>query len=181
MSLFEIILLAIALGVDCLVVSFCQGLVTKTNRTKLSFKMALIMGGFQALMPVIGYYFTDSILVYIYSYADIIAFIIFALLGLKFIIEAIYGSNECEVCKICFKNLILIGIATSIDALAAGVNLRLTSANLLLSVCIIGAVSFLMSQGGFWLGNYFKQLPSKVLEILGGLILIFLGIKSLLP
>jgi putative Mn2+ efflux pump MntP len=128
--------------------------------------MALIMGGFQALMPVIGYYFTDSILVYIYSYADIIAFIIFTLLGLKFIIEAIYGSNECEVCKVCFKNLILMGIATSIDALAAGVNLRLTSANLLLSVCIIGAVSFLMSQGGFWLGNYFggpaeKMKPQK--------------------
>ena len=100
-------------------------------------------------------------------------------LGIKFIYEA-FQKKEDMICCIGLKCLIGMGIATSIDAMAAGVSLRLTNASLVLSVALIGFVSFIMSLIGFWSGNIFKKLPSKYLEIFGGIILIFLALKAIL-
>ena len=180
MTLTDLILFAIALGIDCLVVSFCEGLVFVKNRTKNSFALASTMGIFQGGMPFISYLATGFVSKYLVYYTKWIVFAIFMFLGVKFLYEAFNKKEECPVCCIDFKCLVLMGIATSIDALGAGVSLKLTNTDLLLSVFFIGIMSFIMSLVGFWTGNRFKNLPTKYLEIIGGLILISLAWKTLL-
>lgn len=178
MNFIDLILLGLALGVDCFVVSFSQGLIFKSEKVKNSFKLALIMGLFQGAMPVIGYIGTNSLYKYVVPYSKWIVFGIFLLLGLKFIVES-FQLKEKEVQCIGLKCLLGLGLATSIDALVSGASIRLTQTSLLISVMIIGIASFLMSIGGFCSGNFIKNIPSKYLEITGGLILVALAIKSL--
>ena len=178
MNLVEIIVLAVALGVDCLVVSFSQGLIYKTKFLRNSLGLALSMGFFQGFMPFISYFVIEIVSKYVQPYSKWLVFIIFFMLGLKFIIESFHKKEE-KYCCIHWKCLLGLGIATSIDAFAAGVNLNLTSTSLLLSILIIGFVSLGMSLIGYWIGVFFKKLPSRVLEVTGGLILIFLAVKNL--
>lgn len=179
MSLVEILLLAFALGIDCCVVSFSQGLIFTSNRIKNSLALAFTMGLFQGLMPVIGFAGAGVISRYVSAYSAWISFAIFLILGLKFIFEA-FEEKEDEICCIGLKCLISMGIATSIDALAAGVSIKFSGSELPIPVVLIGLASFLMSLSGFWLGNSFKKFPSKYLEITGGLILIGLAVKALI-
>lgn len=178
MNFIDLILLGLALGVDCFVVSFSQGLIFKSEKVKNSFKLALTMGLFQGVMPVIGYIGTNSLYKYVVPYSKWIVFGIFLLLGLKFIVESFQPKGK-EVQCIGLKCLLGLGLATSIDALVSGASIRLTQTSLLISVMIIGIASFLMSIGGFYSGNFIKNIPSKYLEITGGLILVALAIKSL--
>lgn len=178
MNFIDLILLGLALGVDCFVVSFSQGLIFKSEKVKISFKLALTMGLFQGAMPVIGYIGTNSLYKYVVPYSKWIVFGIFLLLGLKFIVES-FQPKEKEVQCIGLKCLLGLGLATSIDALVSGASIRLTQTSLLISVMIIGIASFLMSIGGFYSGNFIKNIPSKSLEITGGLILVALAFKSL--
>ena len=178
MNFIDLILLGLALGVDCFVVSFSQGLIFKSEKVKNSFKLALTMGLFQGVMPVIGYIGTNSLYKYVVPYSKWIVFGIFLLLGLKFIVES-FQPKEKEVQCIGLKCLLGLGLATSIDALVSGASIRLTQTSLLISVMIIGIASFLMSICGFYSGNFIKNIPSKYLEITGGLILVTLAIKSL--
>ena len=178
MSLVDIILLSIALGIDCLVVSFSQGLIFKSNRVKNSVNLALVMGLFQGGMPLIGYLGTDYLYNIVLPFSKWIVFGIFSILGLKFIIEAFQEKKEQVHCME-FKCLIGLGVATSIDALVSGASIRLTHTSLILSGILIGLTSFIMSQIGFWSGNFIKNIKSKYLEFLGGIILIILAIKSL--
>ena len=181
MSLFEIVLLAIALGVDCLVVSFSQGLIFHSNKLPNSLKLAFVMGLFQGLMPVIGYWCADAVNSYVEKFADWIVFIIFLILGIKLICEALKKSDDdVKICCIGLKCLISLGIATSIDALGAGLSLRFLNADLLISALVIGVCSFVMSIVGFCAGNCLKALPSKYLEIFGGIVLICLAIKAVI-
>lgn len=180
MSLTEIILLAIALGIDCFLVSFAQGLIFSKNKIRNSLLLAITMGVFQGGMPLLSYYPTGFISEYLSRYSNCIVFIIFAILGLKFIIEAFNEKDEKQCCSIGFKCLISMGIATSIDALGAGVGLKLAEANIILAVLIIGAASFIMSIVGFWIGNINYKIPSKYLEVGGGIILIGLAVKALI-
>ena len=137
------------------------------------------MGLFQGGMPLIGYYPTGLISNYLMKYSAVIVFAIFLVLGLKFIVEAYSAKEETPVCKIGFRCLVAMGIATSIDALGAGVSLRLVGADIILSVLIIGFASFVLSLIGFWTGNKITKIPAKYLEVSGGLILIGLAIKAL--
>ena len=180
LSLIEIIFLSAALGIDCLIVSFAQGLIFTSKKKRNSFILALTMGLFQGIMPLISYYPTGLISKYLSQYSSWIVFTIFLVLGLKFIIEA-YGQKEKqEVCKIGLKCLIALGIATSIDALGAGVTLKLLNTNIVSAAVIIASASFIMSLTGFWTGNKIKKNTKKYLEITGGIILIGLAVKSIL-
>lgn len=179
MSLIDIILLAIALGIDCLVVSFSQGLIFNVQRVKYSFILAIIMGVFQGCMPIIGYVGTDYLYNLVVPFSKWIVFVIFLVLGLKFILESFQDKKDDFQC-IDIKCLLGLGVATSIDALVSGASIRLTSTSLFFSGVIIGLASFFMSLLGFWSGKLFKNIPSKYLEISGGLILILLAIKSLI-
>lgn len=136
------------------------------------------MGFFQGFMPVIGYVGTNSLYKLIVPFSKWIVFGIFLTLGLKFIVDSFAPKEEQAQC-IGWKCLCGLGIATSIDALVSGATIRLTETSLPLSVCLIGLVSFLMSICGFYSGNFIKNIPSKYLEITGGVILILLAIKSL--
>ena len=180
MTLFEIIFLAIALGVDCLIVSFSQGLLIRFKRTKISTILASIMGFFQGGMPLITYLLTGLVYNYIAPFAKLLVFAIFMFLGGKFIVEALKKDvGEKQMPRLGFRVFLLLGIATSIDALGAGVPLKLTHTPLILSCSIIALASFMMSMGGFWSGNALKKFDTKYLEIAAGVILILLAIKAL--
>lgn len=180
MSLVEIVFLAIALGIDCCVVSFSQGLIFTSNKVKNSLKLAIVMGVFQGGMPVFGYVFANLISKYVEAFSHWLVFAIFMALGLKFIVESFQKKEEEKLCCLGWNCLISMGIATSIDAAVAGVSISFSDTKLLLPAIIIGLVSFVMSLFGFWVGNLFKKFPSKYLEIAGGLILCILAIKAVI-
>ncbi len=177
MSYISIIILAFVLSIDAFIVSFSYGLVFKEDKVKNSLNLALFTGGFQALMPVLGYFLTNSIKSYIISYASLIVFLIFTYLGIRFIIEAFQKEKEQTLC-LSLKCLLLIGIATSIDAFSAGITLSLFGNRILKPVLLIGVVTFVDSILGFFIGNKIKHLPTKWIEILAGVLLILLGVKS---
>ena len=179
MSTFEIILLAIALGVDCCIASFSQGLLLKEEKEKTSMLLAATMGGFQSLMSAIGYLFAFVISGLVQDITHLLVFVIFLILGINFITEAFVEKPEEKETCLDLKCLLMLGVATSIDALGAGASLRFSETSFWAPVLAIGAMSFLMSLFGFWFGHFFKNFPSKFLEILGGVILIILAVKSL--
>lgn len=180
MSLVEIFFLAVALGIDCLVVSFSQGLIFTENRVKNSFKLAVTMGLFQGLMPVLGYWGADLISQYVSLFAKWLVFLIFLVLGVKFIYEAFQNDKDDTIKCIGIKCLLSMGLATSIDAFAAGASIHFSGTKLLIPAVLIGVMSFAMSVFGFWFGNFFKKFPSKILEISGGIILILLAVKAVI-
>lgn len=183
MNIADIIFLAFALSIDASVVSFSQGLIFTENRLKNSLILAVFVGIFQAVMPLIGWLFANSVYKYIAFTGGIIAFAIFFTLGIKFIWDALHKAS-CEVPqtvkKFTLSFLFIISVATSIDALGAGINIRLLGASIIVSSLIIGLVTFINSVVSFFTAQKLKCFPSKYMEILGGLILVFLAIKSLI-
>lgn len=177
MSYLSIIILAIALSIDACVVSFSYGLTYKGFSNAL--KLAGFTGGFQFLMPVIGYFLTGFVKSYIEPFADWVVFFIFTYLGIKFIIEA-FEKRKAERLCIDIKCLFLTGIATSIDAFSAGITLSLYGYHILKPAVLIGIVTFVNSMAGFALGRRLKTFPSKWLEIFAGILLAALGIKAVI-
>ena len=180
LSLIDIILLSFALGIDCCVVSFAQGLIFTTKSRKIAFSLAYTMGIFQGLMTIVGFVGTNLINKHLETFSHYIVFLIFMTLGIKFIVEAFHKKEKAKTCCITPKCLLTLGIATSIDAFGAGISLNLTNAKIIIPACLIGIASFFMSILGFYSGNFFKKLPSKYLEIIGGIILCALAIKTLI-
>lgn len=178
MSLITIILLAVALSIDACVVSFAHGLVLPDKRVRNSLMLAVFTGAAQGIMPTIGYFSTQVVYKYIAPASKWLVFAIFLYLGIKFIQEAFEKDKEVPLC-LSIQCLFMIAIATSIDALVAGVTLALTSVNILKAVLLIGFTTFMFAIVGYWSGCCLKKLPTKVLEIFAGVILIFLAVKSL--
>lgn len=178
MSYWAIFLLAAALSIDACVVSFSYGLVFNENRTKNALKLAFCTGIFQGVMPALGYLLTGFVKNYISQYSAIIVFLIFVYLGGKFIFEANNQEKEKPLC-IDTGCLLLVGIATSIDAFSAGVTLALYGNRILKPAVLIALITFINSFSGFIIGGKLKHLPTKWLEISAGIILILLGIKAL--
>ncbi len=180
MDITDLVLLSFALGLDCFIVSFSQGLIINSNRRINSLKLAAVMGLFQGLMPVIGYVATNKIYNLVVPYTKWLVFTIFFILGLNFILESLKRDVCDKIQCLDLKCLISLGFATSIDALISGANLKLTHSILWLACIIIGAGSCIMSQLGFWSGNFIKNICPKFLHILGGVILMALAMKSVL-
>ena len=178
MTYFEIVMLAYALSVDACVVSFSYGLSYKAERKKNLILLSVFTSVFQGVMPVIGYFLTGFVRSFIQPYSGLIIFLIFSYLGIKFIYEAF--QEKTRECCIDLKCLLLVGIATSIDAFSAGISLSLTGNGIIKPALLIAFVTFVNSAFGFWLGGKTRKLPSKGLEILAGLLLIGLGIKAIL-
>jgi len=137
------------------------------------------MGLFQGLMPVISYYLTNFVYKYIAPLSKPIVFGIFMFLGIKIITEAFGKDDVLQNYKCNWKWFILLGILTSIDAFGAGISLKLTSTPLLSSALIIGVTSFIMSVLGFLCSACFAFVKTKYLNLMAGMILIFLAIKNL--
>jgi putative Mn2+ efflux pump MntP len=178
-SYFTIFLLALALSVDACVVSFSYGLKYEKELLKNALLLSVFTGVFQGIMPVIGYFFTCPVKIYIEPYSNIIVFLIFSYLGIKFIIETCKKTKEKVLC-IDLKCLLLIGIATSVDAFSAGITLSLYGNKILKPAILIALVTFINSNAGFFAGLKLKNLPSKFLEIFAGIILIILGLKAII-
>ena len=175
MSYLSIIILALALSVDACIVSFSYGLVLDKSRIKSMLQLAVFTGLFQGLMSLFGYYSANLIKAQVISYSKFIVFLIFIFLGIKFISEAFETKKKKELC-LGLKCLILIGIATSIDAFGAGISLLLMGNRILKPAILIALITFIDSIFGFYIGGKLKYFQTKTLEIIAGLLLIFLGI-----
>lgn len=180
MSLIEIFLLAFALSMDAFAVSVCKGLATRRLGVKQMCIVGAWFGGFQALMPSLGYLLGSTFEKYITRFDHWIAFILLALLGANMIREALSGEEEKVDASYSFKPMLLMAIATSIDALAAGITLSTLQVNILLAAGLIGCTTFVISAVGVRVGNVFGSRFKRPAEIVGGVILILLGIKILL-
>lgn len=180
MNTIDILILAVALSIDACVVSFSNGLIFTKNKRINSLMLATSVGFFQFLMPVIGYFLAQSVNKYVEPYDHWIVFGIFTLLGAKFIKDAFKEDKEEKIdCYLCFSYIMLVSIATSIDALGAGVSIAFTGTKILFPAIVIGVVTFINSLLGFWSGYVFKRFPTKNLEISSGVILILLAFKIL--
>ncbi len=171
-------MLAFALSVDACVVSFSYGLVYEKNRFKNALLISCCTGFFQGIMPFFGYYLTGFVKNLIQPYSRIIIFSIFVYLGIKFIIEAFSEHKKEKLC-IDLKCLLMIGIATSIDAFSAGISLALYGNNILKPAILIGLITLINSNIGFVIGSKLKSIPTRILEVSAGLLLIILGIKAI--
>ena len=180
MSIIDIIILAIALSIDASVVSFSNGLIFTQNKRINSLILAASVGFFQFLMPIIGFFTARSVSKYVDAYDHWIVFGIFVLLGAKFIKDAFAKKEDGKIdCYLCFKYILLVSVATSIDALGAGVSIAFTKTQIWIPAIIIGIITFINSLLGFWGGHLFKKFPTKNLEISAGIILILLAFKIL--
>lgn len=185
MSLIELFVLAVGLSMDAFAVSVCKGLSMKKITLKNSVIVGLYFGGFQAGMPLIGYFLGLQFKDYIMSVDHWIAFILLGYLGLKMIQEALSKDDDIEAIQsekemLSFKNMSVLAIATSIDALAVGITLAFLQVNIVPAVTFIGIVTFLLSMVGVKIGNVFGIKYKSKAELAGGIILIGMGIKILL-
>jgi putative Mn2+ efflux pump MntP len=175
--MFEVIVLAVALSMDAFAVSI--GLGSKGNTRGLGLKAGMFFGVFQALMPFIGYLGGKGVLGWVDAYARWIAFGLLVLVGAKMIYEGLHEGIEEDIAAITNKMMLLLAIATSIDAMAAGFSLTLLNINAWLACLIIGVTTFAFSWAGVQIGkNSGTWLESKA-EIFGGVVLILIGIKML--
>lgn len=180
MELFEIIFVGVGLAMDAFAVSVCKGLSMKKINWKKATIIALYFGIFQALMPVIGYFLGSSFSVLVEKVDHWIAFILLAIIGGNMIKESRDDELEKRNDRVDFKTMIVLAIATSIDALAIGVTFAFLNVNLILSISIIGIVTFLLSLFGVVIGNKFGDKFQNKAELAGGIILIIIGLKILL-
>ncbi len=179
MSLFELFLIAVGLSMDAFAVSICKGL----SMGKMNFKHALIIGlyfgGFQALMPFIGYVLGARFQNAITAYDHWIAFFLLAIIGGNMIKEALDANEDSCDASVAFKDMVILAIATSIDALAVGVTFAFLQVNIIPAVSFIGIITFLLSIIGVKAGNVFGCRYKSKAEFAGGFILIAIGLKIL--
>ena len=180
MEVLEIVLIAIGVAMDAFAVSICKGLSMK----KMNWKKALIIGAyfgiFQGLMPLIGYFLGATFQNLVTQIDHWVAFVLLLFVGLKMLKEAFSNDSENINDDVDFKTMIVLAIATSIDALAIGITFAFLQTNILLAVLAIGFITFAVCVIGVKIGNKFGDKYERKAETVGGLILIFMGIKILL-
>lgn len=185
MALFiELLLMGIGLAMDAFAVSVCKGLGMRKVNKKQALVIALFFGGFQAIMPFIGWTLGIQFEGYISSIDHWLAFALLGFIGGKMIIEAVKPEKEEEeVIKqdapLDIKELFILAIATSIDALALGITFAFLQYPIVEAISIIGVVTFIISIGGVYVGNFFGSRYKNKAELAGGVILVFLGLKIL--
>src|SRR5512143_61115 len=175
--MFEVIVLAVALSMDAFAVSI--GLGAKESSRGLGLKAGMFFGTFQALMPFIGYLGGKGVLGWVNAYAHWIAFGLLALIGAKMIYEGLHEGIEEDIAAITNKTMLLLSIATSIDAMAAGFSLTLLNINAYLACLIIGVTTFAFSWAGVLIGKRSGTWLENKAELFGGAVLILIGIKIL--
>ena len=180
MSLFELFAIAVGLSMDAFAVSVCKGRSMPRMRWKHAFIIALWFGAFQALMPAIGYALGYQFRTVITRYDHWIAFILLGIIGFNMVRESFHQEEECLDCSIAPKNMFLLAVATSIDALAVGVTFAFLQVHIVAAVCFIGIVTFVCSCIGVRIGNLFGARFKSKAELAGGLILIAMGFKILI-
>lgn len=179
MSLWELFILAVGLSMDACAVSICKGLSVSRVKLKHMLLCGLYFGGFQALMPAIGYLLGVNFQDMIRQVDHWIAFVLLGIIGLNMIRES-RGEEEKLDCSFCFKAMLPLAVATSIDALAVGVTFAFLDVQIVPAVCFIGVITFILSALGVRLGSLFGAKWKNRAEFVGGLILILMGAKILI-
>lgn len=182
--LVEFLLLGVGLAMDAFAVSICKGLAMRKVNKKQAVIIALFFGGFQAIMPVIGWLLCKGFQTYIEAFDHWIAFALLAFIGMKMIIETLSEKEEDVVVEkmdppLDMKEMLMLAIATSIDALAVGIYLAALDRPIVESATIIGVVTFIISIVGVYIGNFFGNRYKKRAELAGGIILVLIGVKIL--
>ena len=181
MGIIELILTAIGLSADAFAVATCKGLSVKKVKLKHYLSVGLWFGGFQALMPFLGYLLGSMFEKYITSFDHWIAFALLSFLGVKMIIEFFRKEEEVKDDGFSFKAMFVLAIATSIDALASGIAFGvLEGVNIYLAISLIGVTTCILSMIGLKIGNLFGSRFKSKAELAGGIILVLLGLKILL-
>ena len=180
MDLFTLFILAVGLSMDAFAVSICKGLAMQKITIKKAGIVGLWFGGFQALMPVIGYLLGSTFKDKITAIDHWIAFILLAIIGANMIKEALSKEEEKEDASLKPKEMFVLAIATSIDALAVGITFSFLNVNILVAASFIGIITFILSALGVKIGNVFGTKYKSKSEFIGGIILILLGVKILL-
>lgn len=180
MGIIELVILSIGLAMDAFAVAVCKGLSMAKMKWKNAIIIGLYFGFFQGFMPVIGYLLGVNFQEKISSIDHWIAFILLGIIGINMLKEAISKDCEKQNDSVKFKDMIVLAIATSIDALAIGITFAFLKVNVVLAVSLIGVITFTISVAGVKIGNIFGDKYEKKAEFAGGLILILLGAKILL-
>lgn len=182
MSLWELFVIAVGLSMDAFAVSICKGLSVRQVKPRHALICGAYFGGFQALMPLIGFLLGTQFRDLIVSVDHWIAFILLALIGANMLREAFSRDEEELNCSFCVKAMLPLAIATSIDALAVGVTFAVMDIgrNIVAAVLFIGVTTFLLSAVGVKIGNIFGMKYKSRAEALGGIVLILMGLKILL-
>ena len=184
MGIVELLLIAVGLSMDAFAVSICKGLGMKKVNLKVAFALALFFGGFQALMPLIGWAMGSQFLWLISPIDHWIAFVLLAVIGGKMLWEALHdeeGEDDGKPAdKIDLGEFFILAVATSIDALAVGISFAALAVDIVPSILIIGVVTFCFTIAGVFVGNFFGSRYEKPASIVGGVVLILIGLKILL-
>ena len=184
MGFLELLLIGVGLSMDAFAVSICRGLCMPRINWRHAGVIALFFGGFQALMPTLGWLLGSQFAGYIQSFDHWVAFILLALIGFNMAREALSPEDEEEACavetRLDLKQLFLLAVATSIDALAVGVTFAFLDVKIGPAAAIIGCTTFVLSLAGVAVGNFFGARYKKRAELTGGIILVLLGVKILL-
>ena len=184
MGIIELLVLAVGVSMDAMAVSVCKGLAMKKATFKNAMTCGIWFGGFQALMPLIGFYLGTIFADAIRKFDHWVAFILLGIIGINMLKEALEKGDSCSVqdADLSFKTMLLMAIATSIDALAVGISLAmmLEGGQIFLAVLLIGIMTCSLSALGVKIGNVFGCKFEKKAQIAGGVILLLLGTKILL-
>lgn len=179
MGLLELFLIAVGLSMDAFAVAVCKGLSVKKVTVKHGLIVGVYFGGFQAGMPLLGYFLGSSFAKYIENFDHWIAFVLLGVIGLNMIRESREKEEELNS-SFGFKVMLPMAVATSIDALAVGVSFAIMQVQIGWAVAFIGVITFTLSAIGVKIGNHFGVKYKSKAELFGGVVLILLGIKILL-
>jgi len=174
-----ILLIALGLAMDAFSVSIANGLATKTFKISKALTIALFFGLFQGLMPIFGWLAGESIADYISAFDHWIAFALLTFIGVKMIYESITNKPNKFLGAYSIKVILILSVATSIDALAVGLSFSFLGISIFFPAIIIGVITFLLSFFGVYVGRRFGKILKNRIEILGGLILVIIGLKIL--
>lgn len=185
MAIFiELVLIGVGLSMDAFAVSICKGLAMRKVNKKQAVVIGLFFGGFQALMPFLGWLLGSQFERYITSIDHWIAFILLGLIGGKMMMEAVKKEEAEEIKQmdppLDLKEMFLLAVATSIDALAVGITFAFLQYPIVEAISVIGVTTFAISIGGVYVGNFFGNKYKSKAEFVGGLILVLIGLRILL-
>lgn len=185
MGFVELFLIGVGLSMDAFAVSICKGLGMRRLNMRQALVIGLFFGGFQALMPLIGWALGTQLADFITPIDHWIAFILLALIGGKMLFDAFSGGDEEDAgepkdARLDFKEVLMLAIATSIDALAVGITFAFLGVNIVVAIAVIGVTTFVLSVVGVAVGHAFGARYEKGATIAGGIVLILIGCKILL-
>lgn len=179
MTVFEIFLIGIGLSMDAFAVSICKGLSVGKVNGRHMLTAGLWFGGFQALMPLVGYLLGSAFERYVTEIDHWVAFILLSVIGANMIKESLGKDGERQNSSFSFMSMLMVAVATSIDALAVGITFAFLQVNIWFAIAIIGCTTFVISAAGIKIGSVFGAKYKAKAEFFGGAVLICLGIKIL--